>query len=62
MKPLHLPYYPIAMELSPVISFDNTQFAFEYKSEKELKWKPKVNLDEMMETAWKWELEQAKKK
>ncbi len=26
-------------------------------SEKQLGWKPKFNLDEMMETAWKWELE-----
>jgi UDP-glucose 4-epimerase len=30
------------------------------KSENELGWKPKFNLDEMMETAWKWELEQRK--
>ena len=30
------------------------------KSEKELGWKPHFNLDEMMGTAWKWELEQAK--
>ncbi|MES2590856.1 MAG: UDP-glucose 4-epimerase GalE [Bacteroidota bacterium] len=30
------------------------------KSEKELKWKPRFTLDEMMETAWKWELEQVK--
>ncbi len=29
-------------------------------SEKELGWKTKFTLDEMMETAWKWELEQAK--
>lgn len=29
-------------------------------SEKELSWKPKFSLDEMMETAWKWELEQKK--
>lgn len=28
------------------------------KSEKELDWKPQFNLEEMMETAWKWELEQ----
>lgn len=28
------------------------------KSEKELGWKPKFSLEEMMETAWKWELEQ----
>ncbi|MCW3071561.1 MAG: UDP-glucose-4-epimerase [Bacteroidetes bacterium] len=27
-------------------------------SEKELGWKPKFSLDEMMQTAWKWELEQ----
>jgi UDP-glucose 4-epimerase len=27
-------------------------------TEKTLKWKPKFNLDNMMETAWKWELEQ----
>jgi len=32
------------------------------KSEKELDWKPKFNLDEMMQTAWKWELEQVKEK
>ena len=25
------------------------------KSRKELDWKPKYNLDEMMESAWKWE-------
>ncbi len=31
-----------------------------FLSEKELNWKPKFNLDEMMETAWKWELEQQK--
>ena len=31
-------------------------------SEKELGWKPKFSLDEMMETAWKWELEQRKEK
>ena len=31
------------------------------KSEKELGWKPRFSLDEMMETAWKWELEQSKK-
>jgi UDP-glucose 4-epimerase len=31
-------------------------------SEKELGWKPRFSLDEMMETAWKWELEQQKKK
>jgi proline dehydrogenase len=37
MKPLHLSLLPVAMELPPVISFDNTQFAFEYKTEKELK-------------------------
>src|SRR5688572_17192891 len=37
MKPLHLSLLPIAMELPLVISFDNTQFAFEYKTEKELK-------------------------
>jgi UDP-glucose 4-epimerase len=30
------------------------------KSENELGWKPKFNLEEMMETAWKWELEQRK--
>ncbi|MES2286153.1 MAG: UDP-glucose 4-epimerase GalE [Bacteroidota bacterium] len=30
------------------------------KSEKELAWKPEFNLEEMMETAWKWELEQKK--
>ena len=30
------------------------------KSETELGWKPRFNLDEMMETAWKWELEQNK--
>lgn len=30
------------------------------KSEAELGWKPRFNLDEMMETAWKWELEQKK--
>jgi UDP-glucose 4-epimerase len=29
-------------------------------SEKELKWKTRFSLDEMMETAWKWELEQQK--
>lgn len=29
-------------------------------SEKELGWKPQFNLEEMMETAWKWELEQTK--
>ncbi|MCW3083767.1 MAG: UDP-glucose 4-epimerase [Bacteroidetes bacterium] len=29
-------------------------------SEKTLEWKPKYNLDQMMETAWKWELEQQK--
>ncbi|MDF2438545.1 MAG: galE [Bacteroidota bacterium] len=29
-------------------------------SEKELGWKTKFSLDEMMETAWKWELEQKK--
>jgi UDP-glucose 4-epimerase len=29
-------------------------------SEKELGWKTKFTLDEMMETAWKWELQQAK--
>ncbi len=28
------------------------------KSENELGWKPKFTLEEMMETAWKWELEQ----
>ncbi len=27
-------------------------------SEKTLEWKPKYSLDQMMETAWKWELEQ----
>lgn len=32
------------------------------KSETELGWKPRFNLDEMMETAWKWELEQKKEK
>lgn len=31
-------------------------------SEKELKWKPQYNLDQMMETAWKWELEQKNEK
>ena len=30
------------------------------KSESELNWEPKFNLEEMMETAWKWELEQLK--
>ncbi len=30
------------------------------KSESELGWVPKFNLDEMMESAWKWELEQVK--
>ena len=30
------------------------------KSENELKWKPKFNLEQMLETAWKWELEQTK--
>jgi UDP-glucose 4-epimerase len=30
------------------------------KSENELKWKPKFNLEQMLDTAWKWELEQAK--
>jgi UDP-glucose 4-epimerase len=29
-------------------------------SERELGWKPKFSLDEMMETAWKWELQQQK--
>jgi UDP-glucose 4-epimerase len=32
------------------------------KSETILDWKPKFNLDEMMQTAWKWELEQVKEK
>lgn len=32
------------------------------KSEKELKWKPRFSLEQMMETAWKWELEQVKEK
>lgn len=27
------------------------------KSKKELKWEPKFNLDEMMKSAWKWELQ-----
>lgn len=30
-------------------------------SETTLNWKPKYNLDQMMETAWKWELHQLKK-
>ncbi len=30
------------------------------KSENELGWKPQFNLEEMMETAWKWQLEQVK--
>ncbi len=30
------------------------------KSEKKLHWKPQFSLEQMMETAWKWELEQAK--
>jgi UDP-glucose 4-epimerase len=30
------------------------------KSENELKWKPQFNLEQMLESAWKWELEQAK--
>jgi UDP-glucose 4-epimerase len=29
-------------------------------SEKTLQWKPRYSLDDMMETAWKWELEQQK--
>jgi len=29
-------------------------------SEKTLEWKPKYSLDQMMETAWKWELQQQK--
>jgi len=37
MKPLHLSLLPIAMNESPVISFENTQFAFEYKTGKELR-------------------------
>jgi len=32
------------------------------KSENELGWKPKFNLEEMMDTAWKWELEQSNEK
>jgi UDP-glucose 4-epimerase len=32
------------------------------KSEKELGWKPQFNLEQMMETAWAWELEQSKEK
>lgn len=31
-------------------------------SEKTLHWKPRYNLDQMMETAWKWELEQQNEK
>lgn len=31
-------------------------------TEKNLAWKPKFNLDKMMESAWKWELNQAKEK
>ena len=34
---LHLPITNLRMELQPVISFDNTEFAFEYKSNKQLK-------------------------
>jgi proline dehydrogenase len=34
---LHLPIILLAMESYPVISFDNTEFAFEYKSDKQLK-------------------------
>jgi proline dehydrogenase len=34
---LHLPITNLRMELQPVISFDNTEFAFEYKSDKQLK-------------------------
>jgi UDP-glucose 4-epimerase len=30
------------------------------KSEQELGWKPQFSLDKMMDTAWKWELEQVK--
>lgn len=31
-------------------------------AEKNLNWKPKIDLDKMMESAWKWELNQAKEK
>src|SRR5215510_11270915 len=34
---LHLPIILLAMEPYPVISFDNTEFAFEYKSDEQLR-------------------------